>query len=109
MSALYDIGSLFRVTDTVTRGSFDSFVKPIIARLPGIQALEWIPQINDSIREEYEAHVQQEGFKHFTIRERVAGEMVTANRRSHYFPVHFVSPFDLNRNAFGYDLASNPS
>jgi len=109
IASMQDISSLFRINDTVTRSEYNAFVEPMLKRLPGMQALEWIPRIRDSVRQEYEASVQREGFEGYRITEKRDGKMITAGRRSEYFPVHIVAPLEGNRTAFGYDLASNPT
>jgi len=83
--------------------------KKILIRHSDIQALEWIPRIIHSERTTYEFEQRKE-YPEFEITERKEqGHMVTAEEREEYFPVYFVEPFIGNEEAFGFDLASNPT
>lgn len=93
----------------VNRIEFRDFSNHILKQHASIQALEWIPRVQDSRREAYERAAQGEGFPDFQITERIAqGKMKRAEKRKEYFPVYFVEPYKGNEMAFGFDLASNP-
>jgi len=110
LEILLSLKGLFEASQFVSREEFQIFVSSTFARHPEIQALEWIPRVPDSERETYEAAVRREGFSEFQITERKAqAEMTPAGRRSEYFPVYYVEPFQDNEAAFGFDLASNPT
>ncbi len=101
----------FAIHPDTSRRDFDRLVEITLRDAPDItfQALEWIPRISHADRGRYEAGVRAEGFDDFTIRQRSGGDqMVTAAERDEYFPVHFVYPFAANKDAFGFDLGSNP-
>ncbi|HEY5496983.1 MAG TPA: CHASE domain-containing protein, partial [Syntrophales bacterium] len=93
----------------VTRSEFHNFTESLLLQHPGIQALEWIPRVPYSQREEYEKEAKRDGFKDFQITEQSAqNKMAKAGKRSEYFPVYFVEPHKGNEIVLGYDLASNP-
>ncbi|MFO7901002.1 MAG: CHASE domain-containing protein [Planctomycetota bacterium] len=103
------IRSLFVGTEEVSRDEFRAAAGRFLARLSGIQALEWIPRVPHDQRQAFEAATQADGFEDFRITERAhQGEMVPARRCDEYFPVYYVEPLAGNEAAFGFDLASNP-
>ncbi len=93
-----------------SRADFLTLTKPLISHHRFIQALEWIPRVPDAQRAAREAAARAGGDAGFQFTERdPAGGMVRAGRRSVYFPVYYVQPIAGNREAIGYDLASNPA
>ncbi len=106
---LYSIEGLFRASQRVDRGEFAKFVERSLFRYSGIQALEWIPRVPGGKRALYEANARRDGFPDFQFTElNPQGQLVTALPREEYFPVYYAEPYEGNRNALGFDLASNP-
>lgn len=102
------LGAFYSASREVERREFEEFVKPLLARHPSVQALEWIPRVPLSQRTAYEKAALLDGFPQFQITERQAqGKMVRAASREEYFPVYFVEPYQGNELAFGFDLASS--
>jgi diguanylate cyclase (GGDEF)-like protein/PAS domain S-box-containing protein len=109
IEVLSSIRAFYLHAKVVTRSEFHNFAESLLLKHPGIQALEWIPHVPYSQREEYEKAAQRDGFKDFQITEQSARDkIVKAGRRSEYFPVYFVEPYNGNESAVGYDLASDP-
>ena len=98
ISQLNGIQGLFNASNFVTREEFDKFVAGFLAEPHGIQALEWIPRIPASQKEQYINSVRQEGFEGFTIRPETQSQ--------DFFPVTYVAPFSGNTAALGFDLYS---
>ena len=93
----------------VTRDEFHRFVQRSLQRFPMIQALEWVPLVDNSERDDFETEQRSE-LPTFAIRERNEdGKMVRANDRANFFPVTYVEPLAGNAAAVGFDLASNIS
>ena len=109
LNALYSIQSFYASAGRVERSDFRTFVRRLYGRNDGIQALEWIPRVQDAERAEYEAAARRDGYPTFQITEKTASGMARAEGREEYFPVFFVEPFEGNEKALGYDLASNPT
>jgi len=107
LEVLEGIRGLFRSSKKVTRAEFKTFVTGTITRHSTIQALEWIPRITVSKRDQYELEARTDGLTNFQIREKRNGQMLRANNREEYFPVYFVEPLAGNTKALGFDLASN--
>ena len=96
-------------SEEVTRAEFHDFVKPILRRLAGIQALEWIPRVPHSSREEFVSAARQE-IADFMIKERgPEGRFVKASDRGEYFPIYYIEPGEENADALGFDLCSEPN
>ena len=72
-----------------------------------IQAMEWVPRIEDSQRLIFEQS-QHKDLPDFEIRERnTTKEMQRAGIRASYYPVTFVEPLAGNAPAVGFDLSSS--
>ncbi|MCK9363785.1 MAG: EAL domain-containing protein [Syntrophales bacterium] len=109
LDVLSSIKAFYLHAKVVTRSEFRDFTASLFLQHPGIQALEWIPRVPYSQREEYEKAARRDGFKDFQITEQsVSGKMIRAGRRDEYFPVYFMEPYKGNELALGYDLTSNP-
>jgi PAS domain S-box-containing protein len=103
------IAAFYAASQRVERDEFRSFVTTALSQHLEIQALEWVPRVPDDKRSAYERMAREDGWRGFEFTERdTTGRLVRALRRSEYYPVFFVEPFEGNENAFGYDLASDP-
>ncbi len=110
MQVLESLKALYMSSERVERSEFHIFSGHFFPSHRGIQALEWVPRVPDSLRKNYEVSARQGGFPHFRFSERLTqGDMVRAARRKEYFPVYFIEPYRGNEAAFGFDLASNPT
>lgn len=108
IDVLSSVRAFFLHAEVITRAEFRNFVKPLLAKHPGIQALEWIPRVPHSRRSEYETAAIRDGFVNFEITEQVSqGKMARARGRDEYFPVFYVEPYAGNEIALGFDLSSN--
>ena len=95
-------------TNSLTRGSFHSFVKPILER-KGVQAVEWVPVVPSGLRDALERAAVREGLAAFRIKECAPdGSSIAAQRRDAYYPVYYLAPLQGNEKAVGFDLGSNP-
>jgi len=96
-------------SDRIPRYSdFISLTQPLLADIPGIKALEWIPRVKQSEVQSYVSAMKQQGFVGFDITERNhTGQLVGKSERGEYYPVYYVAPFLGNESAHGFDLASN--
>jgi PAS domain S-box-containing protein len=108
LDAVNAIEGLYATRDGRQREEFSIFAARIRAKIPGIQALEWIPRVAQGDRDAFETHIRQDGFPDFRMTEDVGGHLVPVATRSEYFPVVFVEPASGNAAAMGYDLASEP-
>ncbi|WNZ22566.1 histidine kinase [Leptolyngbya sp. NK1-12] len=109
--ALVFLGDYYAVANSqVDRQAFAEFVERPLQTYPGIQALEWVPIVQQTDRPAYEAAIRAEGYPSFQITELAkTGKLVRAGQRPYYVPVTYVEPLAENRSAFGYDLNSDPT
>ena len=108
VGALLFLGDFFNNSSPVSRQQFNNFVASVLPRYPGIQALGWDPLVKDAERPAYESAARNEGYADFQFTERSeTNELVRAARREEYVIVYYIYPFESNRRAFGYDIASN--
>ena len=104
------IAAFFQASNFVTREEFGIFVSRYFDTHTGIQALEWIPIVQSSEKEEFIKRAQDDGFVDFQFREKnPEGEMVPVEPRAEYYPVFYIEPLSGNEKAFGFDLGSNPA
>jgi signal transduction histidine kinase/sensor domain CHASE-containing protein len=109
LGLVQDIGSFFDASDWIGRRDFRKFVGPAILRYSGIVALQWIPRVSETERASFEEKARR-SFPRFRITEsNQDGELVTAEPRPVHFPVFYVQPYQLNKEALGLDLASDPA
>ena len=105
---LLGVRYLYQASENVYLDEFKTYVCPILNNHPFIQALEWIPRVSAANRESYERNLREKGFPDFQFTERlINGKMGPASLRPEYYPVYFIDPLERNKNALGFDLASN--
>ncbi len=110
IDVLLSLKSFYQSSQEVNREEFQQFVSSFLARMPSIQALEWIPYVTASEREKYELRAQKDGYSNFQFAQHnEVGKIVRASLKAEYFPVYFVEPYQGNEKALGFDLSSNPS
>lgn len=105
--ALHSVTRLYNSVDYVDRKEFSTFIKNVIDSYPGIKAMEWIPRVPYSKKNEYENIAHKSGYKNFLIKEKSTQGMIPVTKRKEYFPVYYVEPYHGNEKAFGFDLGSN--
>ncbi len=104
---LYSLRTLFTSSAEVTAEHFQRITRDVLARHKHIQALAWVPRIDDVRRAEVESSVQAE-VGQFRITERKGDTLVPATPRPYYFPATFIEPLLGNERALGFDMASDP-
>lgn len=110
---LLAIGDLYQATEhNVDAAMFQRFVARSVTTYPGIQALEWAPEIAARDRAVYEQQLSQTTNQRITTiteRDTNTDQLQPAARRDRYVPVTFLEPLATNEAAMGYDLASDPT
>ena len=108
--ALESVQSIYLASEKVSRSEFNVGVAHLVNRCSAVQALEWVPRVQDSDRAEFERQVAEDGLPGFQIVQQDAtGQVVRAEPRDHYYPVAYVQPVTGNERAQGFDMASEPS
>lgn len=106
-NSVHGLHALASTHDKFSHAEFKLYVEGILPNYPGLRALEWIPRVQHSQREEFETAMKNLRPNSVGFTERDAdGKLIPAKRRDEYFPVYFVVPLQGNESAFGYDLAS---
>ena len=109
LTVLRSIVALFNSAEAVNRDDFKNLFKTLETS-EIIEALEWIPLVNQVDRSAYEQQAREDGFGQFRFLEKSGeGNLVTAQKREFYFPVYYVEPYQGNEGAMGFDLGSNPT
>jgi PAS domain S-box-containing protein len=104
------LGGFYAASESVDRDEFERYASLVRERTAGIQALEWIPRVDRSEVDNYQAAAIADGFTTFEIREKSpSGQMVSAAPRDTYYPVFYVEPLAGNETAVGLDLGSEPA
>jgi PAS domain S-box-containing protein len=110
LEVVESIAGLYAASVEVERHEFREFVKEALSRHEEIQALEWVPRVNDTQRVSYEEAARRDGLPDFQFTEQNnQRRMVRAGQRPDYFPVYYIEPFLGNEAALGFDLASDPT
>ncbi len=111
LSALESVQALYYIYGKdVKRSEFRIFTNHLLKQHTSIQALSWIPRVQDSQREAYERAARKEGFPDYHFTENIAqGKMKKSVTRKEYFPVYFIEPYKGNEIALGFNLGSIPS
>ena len=98
------VNQLFRTVGAVSRDQFDSFVAPLLARYPEIQALSFQRLLQGQDRARYEAAMRTRD-PAYRISEYVGGVQRKAALRDSYNVVEYLQPFKGNEAAYGLDTA----
>jgi PAS domain S-box-containing protein len=107
---LDDLARHLELTPQTDPKDFRAFVAKELARVKGIQALEWAPLTMPSARGSLEAQLRRDQGSGKGITERDGhGVIRRAGSRPLYYPVFFLAPLSGNQAALGYDLGSNPA
>ena len=106
VETLQSLTLLFNGNDIPEYARFQKEAQKIRSRHKGIQALDWVPRINNAERTQYETRIR-EHYPNYEITELNKGNMVKAKIRSEYFPVYYLEPLTGNEAALGFDLASH--
>jgi PAS domain S-box-containing protein len=106
---LHALASYVETTGDINQENFAAFVAPLVAEVPGIQALEWIPAVPAGDRAAFEQAAAAADFPGFSIVERDAADALSpAAGRGIFYPVRCAFPLESNRKALGFDLGSEP-
>ena len=105
MEIIHALARFIQTTGNTSAGRFHHFTADNITRHPEIKALEWIPRVPDTQRNNFEYASGAD----FRITELDAtGHLVTASQRPEYFPIQYLVPVRGNEAARGFDVYTNP-
>lgn len=105
LNVLSAIDRFIKASDYVSREEFEVFTEGFLQNYSAIQSLQWDQKVLASQREEFEKKIRQEGFPKFTIKDRASlGKLQKALPRNLYFPITYLTPYEGNEVAHGYDV-----
>ncbi len=103
------IENLVKTYPNLSFSDFEGFSRQSFVDHPYLQALSWNPVVKSQAREQFETdfgrELQISGFK-FTQLDSL-GKLIPAEQRNEYIVVQYITPFDKNRDALGFDIASD--
>jgi PAS domain S-box-containing protein len=107
---LFGLCNLFIGSAEVTRSEFTEAARRMLARYPGITALEWVPIVPDADRAAVESAVSRQLGRQFQfVVPGADGRMQPSPAAAEHYPILYVEPIAGNEHAFGYDLAFGPT
>lgn len=108
LALVQDLGNFIGASPWIGRREFRKFVYPALKRHGSIQAFEWVPRVTAAERTMFVREARS-SFPKFRITERDdLGQLVEAAPREELFPILYVQPYQRNKEALGFDLASDP-
>lgn len=106
IAPLQTLRAFYRSSDSVYREEFRSFVEPLLATHPEIEALQWIPRVARSKQSMCEKKARVEGIADFEVRSWPSDR--PSRDSEDLFPIYVCEPFSKNRSLLGLDMASHP-
>lgn len=94
----------------VSRREFHTVARSMLARHPGVQALQWVQILPHDRRDAFEEQATRELGRPVRIRQRQAdGTLAVAPADPEYFVITYVEPLANNEAVLGYDVRTAPS
>ena len=113
LNLLYSFRAFFAANDNhINKQKLNKFSQVFFERNPDLQAINWIPKINNNQREDFELEARHDysGYEITEIDPRDnndEGELMTALQRDDYYPFRYIVPEAGNKIAAGFDLGSD--
>jgi len=105
LDALQTSADIFTSEDTLTRAEFRRFARGILARHPGMQALEWRPRVTYAQRRGVEETARREGLKGYSFTGIApGGGLEKRGPAPEYFPILYAEPLRGNETVLGLDI-----
>jgi two-component system cell cycle sensor histidine kinase/response regulator CckA len=94
----------------VTRREFATVARSLLARHPGVQALQWVDILPHAERAAFEARATRELGRPVVIRQRQPdNSLAVAPPGGEYFVITYVEPIAGNEAVMGYDVRTAPT
>lgn len=105
---LESLSFFFKNEQNVSPQLFEQFTNPFLKQLNGIGALEWVPKVLNSTKQQYINKVKEDLGLQIVIKELdSANNFVVSGQRDIYFPIALINPLGPLGAALGYDLYSD--
>ena len=100
--------ALFVASDYVSREEFNHFSDLIMKEDSVFHGIGWTEAVDHAGRLKWEEYFRTHGFPDYVFTEFAEdGSLQPAAERDLYYPVLYIYPFELNKRAFGLNLAAN--
>lgn len=110
LDALQTCADIFAGQDRVTRAEFGNLARGILARHPGMQALEWRPRVPHARRRSVEEEARRDGLTDYSFTGIAAGGgLERRGPAPEYFPILYVEPLRGNEKVLGLDIGQQQS
>lgn len=107
---LFSLHLLFEFSEEVTPTEFREAAHSLYTRLPGIQALQWVPLLPPDQRPAAEEVLAQHFQHHTGLTARDEhNQLIPSPPRDSYWPILYTYPVTGNRAALGYNLEQGPT
>jgi len=103
------LNNLIHTYPLIQFSEFEKFTSQSFSDHPDLLALSWNPIITNQVRPQFEANLAKEfQADGLTITQlNASGKLVPAEQRQQYVVIQYIAPLAKNRNALGYDIASD--
>ena len=93
----------YQASEGIDRDEWDTFFKEqnLHEKYPGFLSLNYVEKVLVEEKDEFVKKIREEGFTDFDIHPADGSE-------KEYFVVNYIEPFEENKSAFGFNLASDP-
>ncbi|MEM7565554.1 MAG: CHASE domain-containing protein, partial [Pseudomonadota bacterium] len=108
--SINSVRGFYRASQFVDRSEFTVFVSEILENQTAMQAIEWIPEVEEGKREQFIESARTDGLTEFDFLRwtPTLGWQAQPDPWSRvYYPVFYVEPLQPNRAALGIDLGSH--
>ncbi|MCT7942893.1 EAL domain-containing protein [Shewanella holmiensis] len=104
------LSNLMQMYPDLTFTKFESYTRELFTLHPDLHGIGWNKYFSAPERANFETQLAKHlNMPTFQITEKdVQGNIVRAEIRDHYAPITYISPFEPNKKALGYDIASDP-
>ena len=108
LDALHALRDYSKGVDELNFKGFSIFTEGTLARHSSLNAISFNPRITAGEREAFESSIRLQVDPEFYIKERWSeGGLKVAESRPEHVVVAYIQPLGSNRNALGFDVASN--
>lgn len=108
LEAVTTLHALFLTADEISAGDFHLFGDPVVARLPGLQSLAWVPRVSHWQRTAFEAQAGKQVPDFAILESSPAKGKIRAAERELYFPVLYESVAAGVDSNVGFDIGTIP-
>lgn len=108
LATLSGLKAFFDASNYISRQEFSALTSPYMATHESVQALGWIPIVEDANRASLELKAKFDGVNEFKFRQLDGfGSLMPATSREIYYPAFYLTPSKNSEVEIGFDFGSN--